>query len=404
MSNRPQNGIPSLEPVAGNGLIDRRALLGRGILFAGATGTGVPSLTSAAAEPLAIDPWSLYLGIAIPPYERPSKYENNVVRTLTNPNNEARGSAARTPHHLLNGTITPNGLHFVVARGGFPDIDPDKHRLLIHGLVKQPLIFTLDALRALSDGLAHRASSNAGATVRRSIPKSRSRPTCRPSMAWSPAPNGPASGSPLSSRKPASIPKAKWFIAEGADLPSMNRSIPLAKAMDDAMIALYQNGERINPSNGYPMRLLLPGYEGNMNVKWLHRIKLVEAPVMAINETKQYTDAIAERKGWQFFFPQEIKSFITHPSPGLTLKGPGFYEISGLAYSGNGPINKVEVSADGGKSWALAALDAPVLSKSFTRFRIPWNWNGQPASCKAARTDEAGNVQPTRAAARSGAR
>jgi sulfane dehydrogenase subunit SoxC len=168
--------------------------------------------------------------------------------------------------------------------------------------------------------------------------------------------------------------------------------------MDDAMIALYQNGERINPSNGYPMRLLLPGYEGNMNVKWLHRIKLVESPIMAINETKQYTELLPNGKAWQFFFPQEIKSFITRPSPGLTLKGPGFYEISGLAYSGNGPINKVEVSADGGKSWALAVLDAPVLSKSFTRFRIPWNWSGQPAILQSRATDEAGNVQPTRAA------
>ena len=145
-------------------------------------------------------------------------------------------------------------------------------------------------------------------------------------------------------------PKAKWFLAEGADAPSMNRSIPIAKALDDAMIALYQNGERINPSQGYPMRLLLPGYEGNMNVKWLHRIKLIEAPVMAINETMQYTMRIAGQKSWQFNFPQEVKSFITHPSPGLTLKGPGYYEISGLAYSGNGRIARVMVSADGGKS------------------------------------------------------
>ena len=145
-TKRPNRGSGDAPFVAANGLIDRRALLGRGILFAGAMGTGAgAALTSAAAEPLAIDPWSLSPGIAIPPYERPSKYENNVVRTLTNPNNEARGSAARTPHHLLNGTITPNGLHFVVARGGFPDIDPDKHRLLIHGLVKQPMVYTLDA-------------------------------------------------------------------------------------------------------------------------------------------------------------------------------------------------------------------------------------------------------------------
>ena len=134
----------------------------------------------------------------------------------------------------------------------------------------------------------------------------------------------------------------------------MNRSIPIAKALDDAMIALYQNGERIASAQGYPMRLLVPGYEGNMNVKWLHRIKLIEEPVMAINETLQYTYRVAGPKIWQFFFPMEVKSFVTHPSPGLTLKGPGFYEISGLAYSGNGRIEKVMVSADGGKSWAQA--------------------------------------------------
>jgi sulfane dehydrogenase subunit SoxC len=192
-------------------------------------------------------------------------------------------------------------------------------------------------------------------------------------------------------------PKAKWFLAEGADAPSMNRSIPLAKALDDAMIALYQNGERINPSQGYPMRLLLPGYEGNMNVKWLHRIKLIEAPVMAINETMQYTMRVAGPKSWQFYFPQEVKSFVTHPSPGHTLKGAGFYEISGLAYSGNGRISRVMVSADGGKSWAQAALQEPVLSKALTRFRMPWRWDGQPVVLQSRAWDEAGNVQPTRA-------
>jgi sulfane dehydrogenase subunit SoxC len=192
-------------------------------------------------------------------------------------------------------------------------------------------------------------------------------------------------------------PKAKWFLAEGSDLPTMNRSVPLAKALDDAIIALYQNGERLNPSQGYPMRLLLPGYEGNMSVKWLHRIKLVEEPVMAMNETMQYTMRVAGPKVWQFYFPQEVKSFVTHPSPGLTLKGPGYYEISGLAYSGNGRIAKVMVSADGGKSFAQAALDGPVLSKSLTRFRIPWRWNGQPAVLQSRAWDEAGNVQPTRA-------
>jgi sulfane dehydrogenase subunit SoxC len=144
------------------------------------------------------------------------------------------------------------------------------------------------------------------------------------------------------------------------------------------------------------MRLLLPGYEGNMNVKWLHRIKLIEAPVMAINETMQYTMRIAGQKSWQFYFPQEVKSFVTHPSPGHSLKGPGFYEISGLAYSGNGRISRVMVSADGGKSWAQAALQEPVLSKALTRFRVPWRWDGQPVVLQSRAWDEAGNTQPTR--------
>ena len=192
-------------------------------------------------------------------------------------------------------------------------------------------------------------------------------------------------------------PKAKWFIAEGADAPALSRSVPVKKAMDDAMIALYQNGERIMPGNGYPMRLLLPGYEGNMNIKFLRRIKLVDQPGMSYYETRSYTQLLPNGKSWQFNFLQEVKSFITHPSPGLGLKGPGLYEIAGIAYSGNGRISKVIVSADGGQSWAQAALQEPVLSKAFTRFRLPWKWNGGPAILQSRAWDESGDVQPTRA-------
>jgi sulfane dehydrogenase subunit SoxC len=135
-----------------------------------------------------------------------------------------------------------------------------------------------------------------------------------------------------------------------------------------------------------------PGYSR----KNARRIKLVESPVMAINETKQYTILRPDGKAWQFYFPLEVKSFITHPSPGLNMKGPGFYEISGISFSGNGRVSKVEVSADGGKSWGQAALQAPVLSKAFTRFRIPWNWDGGTAILQSRATDEAGNVQPSR--------
>jgi sulfane dehydrogenase subunit SoxC len=191
-------------------------------------------------------------------------------------------------------------------------------------------------------------------------------------------------------------PQAEWFVAESADSVSMHRSVPVRKAMDDAMIALYQNGERINPSQGYPMRLLLPGYEGNMNVKWLRRIKVVDGPIMAQNESVAYTILMENGKAWRFFYPQEVKSFITHPSPGLTMKEPGFYEISGLSWSGKGRIGKVEVSADGGKSWGLAALQEPVLAKAATRFRMAWQWDGGPAILQSRSTDETGYIQPNR--------
>jgi sulfane dehydrogenase subunit SoxC len=372
------------EIVAGNGLLDRRTLLGRGIIFAGAASAGVgTALTSAAAEPLAVDPWSLEPGAVIPAYGTPSKYEDKVVRTLTNPKGEPRTANARTPHHLLDGTITPAGLHFVVSRTGIPDIDPAKHRLAVHGLVKQPMVFTLDAL-ARYPKVSRISFVECGGNSAPLFSKN-------PVQADVQAIHGLLSCSEWTGVKLSTL------LAEGADGPSMNRSIPLAKALDDAMIALYQNGERIAPSNGYPMRLLVPGYEGNMNVKWLHRIKLVEAPVMAINETMQYTLLRPDGKAWQFYFPMEVKSFVTSPSPGLTLKGPGYYEVSGLAYSGNGRISKVAVSADGGKSWAEAALQGPVLSKALTRFRMPWRWDGQPVVLQSRAWDEAGNMQPTRA-------
>jgi sulfane dehydrogenase subunit SoxC len=192
-------------------------------------------------------------------------------------------------------------------------------------------------------------------------------------------------------------PTATWLVAEGADSLAVSRSVPIAKAMDDAMIALYQNGERLRPGNGYPMRLLLPGWEGNMNVKWLRRIKLVDMPAMSYYESRTYAPILPNGKAYQFYFLQEIKSFITHPSPGLSLSGQGVYEISGIAYSGNGRIAKVMVTADGGTSWAQAALQEPVHSKAFTRFRVPWRWDGAPAVLQSRAWDEAGNVQPTRA-------
>jgi sulfane dehydrogenase subunit SoxC len=192
-------------------------------------------------------------------------------------------------------------------------------------------------------------------------------------------------------------PKAKWLVAEGGDAQFLDRSIPVKKAYDDAMVAIYQNGERLMPGNGYPMRLLVPGYQGNMNVKFLRRLKAVDQPAYSYFETKNYSQILPGGKTWRFHFLMEVKSFITSPSFGLHLKEPGYYAISGVAYSGAGRIAKVMVSADGGKSWGEAALQGPVHDKAFTRFVMPWRWDGGPAVLQSRAWDEAGNVQPLRA-------
>jgi sulfane dehydrogenase subunit SoxC len=383
-----------LIPAAANGLIDRRAFLRGGAAVAAVTGYAL--VKPAGAEPLRDEPWSRAPGEKVAPYGLPSRFEKKVARTLSNPNGEPRTQHARTPHHLLNGTFTPNGLHFVISHAGNPDVDPDRHRLVIHGLVQRPLVFTLDALArypmvsrmTFIECGGNSATLFSREPVQGSVQALHGLASC---AEWT--------GVMLSTllEETGVDPKAKWIIAEGADAPALSRSVPLKKGLDDAMIALYQNGERLMPGNGYPMRLLLPGWEGNMNVKYLRRLKLVEEPAMSYYEARTYAPILPGGKAYRFFFVNEVKSFITHPSPGLALKAAGLYEISGIAYSGNGRISKVLVSADGGASWAQAALQAPVLSKAFTRFRALWRWDGGPAVLQSRAWDEAGNVQPTRA-------
>jgi len=193
-------------------------------------------------------------------------------------------------------------------------------------------------------------------------------------------------------------PRAQWVIAEGADSAAMSRSVPLWKCLDDAIIALYQNGEAIRPEQGFPMRLLLPGFQGNTNVKWLRRLKLTEGPVYARDETSRYSQLLVDGRTRVFPLEMKVKSVILKPSPGLTLQGPGLYEISGLAWSGLGRVRRVDISADGGLTWAQAALSAPVLPKALTRFRLPWQWDGAPLNLISRAVDEFDEVQPTHAA------
>src|SRR3984893_5907843 len=375
-------------------MLSRRVFL-EGAVVTGAAGAGV---SSASAEPLVVESWMKEPGAAFAPYGHPCRFEDKVGRAILSPPNPPLPGigTARTPLHLLDGMIMPSGLHFERSHSGIPDVDPDQHRLVIHGLVRRPLVFTLEALHrypmqsriAFIECAGNSGALNAPQAQPLGIAVTHGLLGC---SEWT--------GVRLSTLldEAGVEPEARWVIAEGADAAAMSRSVPLAKAMDDALICLYQNGEKVRPSNGYPVRLLLPGFEGNMNVKWLRRLKLVDAPVMTKDETSKYTILLKGDKAWQFVFPIEVKSFITHPSPGLTLKGPGFYEISGLAWSGNGRIRQVEVSADGGQSFAPAALQDPILPKALTRFRAAWQWNGGPAVLQSRATDDIGMVQPSRA-------
>ena len=189
---------------------------------------------------------------------------------------------------------------------------------------------------------------------------------------------------------------ATWLLAEGADAASMTRSVPMAKALDDALLVYAQNGERLRPEQGYPLRLLLPGFEGNSNVKWLRRLKLGTAPFETREETSKYTQRPPDGRAVQFDFVMEVKSVITRPSGGQLLAQPGFCEISGLAWSGRGRITRVEVTVDGGRHWQAAKLQEPVLEKCLTRFRLPWHWDGGPAVLQSRAFDQTGQAQPTR--------
>ena len=395
-----------LRPVAGNGLLHRRIFLKNTLCLATAVALTrasaaepVPTTTSPAAPPAPIDlaspPWLHKSGLPFTGYGKPSKYEARTLRNIGGNRDLAGNGVSWTPLEDLEGIITPSGLHFERHHNGVPEIDPALHRLVIHGQVRQPLMFTVENLlrypmKTHLTFIECGGNSNAGwhsEPIQRPLGSFHGLVSC---SEWT--------GVPLSILlDQAGIdPKASWVIAEGADAAVMNVSLPVSKLMDDAIVALYQNGERIRPENGYPMRLLVPGWEGVVNVKWLRRLQVTSEPVMARNETAKYTELLPSGKARMFTFVMDAKSVITSPSPGLKMQGPDIYEIRGLAWSGRGRITKVEVSADGGKSWAEAQLQEPVLTRCFTRFRAAWSWDGKPVVLKSRATDESGYVQPER--------
>lgn len=390
------SGTTREDAVAGNGLLNRRALLRGALLSAGVAAAGVGIAKADDNVGADAPEWMKTPGKPFSAYGVPSHWQDKVQRIFTIAPGRAGTGVSRTPLHLMEGTITPAGLHFERHHNGVPDIDPSRHKLFIHGMVKQPLAFSLETLmRYPMESRIHfvECAGNSGIYG-----------APQPAQVSAGEINGLLSCSEWTGVRLSTLlaeagvtKEAKWVIAEGADAAAMSRSIPLEKCMDDAMIAFYQNGEAIRPEQGFPMRLLLPGFEGNMNVKWLRRLNVTDMPVDARDETSHYTELMPDGKARQYMFPMGVKSAILKPSFGMTMKGPGLYEISGLAWSGAGRVSKVEVSADGGKSWAAAALTEPVLTKAVTRFRMPWKWDGSPATLLSRATDEKGGGQPTRA-------
>jgi sulfane dehydrogenase subunit SoxC len=376
--------------------VNRRRFLKQSIALAGAGVAASQVARSEAAAPGDIPASMRVPGAGMSEYGSPAKYERAVTRTLIRSQPGTTGSgASRTPLEALDGMLTPSGLHFERHHNGVPDIDPATHRVLIHGLVKRPLLFSIDALLRYPMVSRIHFLECAGNSQLMYQPTP---PSLTAGQAHGLVSCSEWTGVPLRLllEEAGADPAAQWLLAEGADAAAMSRSIPMAKAMDDAMLALFQNGERLRPENGYPVRLLLPGWEGNMNVKWLRRIKVTPTAVMTKDETSRYTDLQADGKSLMFTYPMEVKSLITRPSHGLTLTGPGVHEITGIAWSGNGTITRVEVSTDGGRAWTRAELAAPVLPRALTRFRLPWKWDGQPTVLKSRAVDDTGAVQPER--------
>jgi len=366
---------------------NRRRILGLGAALGGV-------LTACKSKPAAEQPEPSRLGKPLSAYGERSPFEK-AARLVSLGKNPEIG-ATRTPLQDSYGILTPASLHFERHHSGVPAIDPASHRLLLHGLVDRPLLLTMDDIHRLPSvsrihfiECAGNSGSEWGPKTAADVQRAHGLASC---SEWT--------GVPLSIllAEVGVKPEASWIIAEGADACRMQRSIPLKKAGDDVLLAFGQNGEAIRPEQGYPLRLVIPGFEGNTNVKWLRRIKVVDQPYMTKDETSKYTDLMADGTARQFTFAMEAKSVITFPSGGQKLAGAGLYEITGLAWSGRGRIDRVEVSTDGGETWQNARIDEPRLKMAFTRFRLPWKWDGQAAALQSRCTDETGYVQPTREA------
>ncbi|WP_106605978.1 sulfite dehydrogenase [Chitinophaga ginsengisoli] len=298
-------------------------------------------------------------------------------------------TSSQTPLQDLYGMITPSDLHFERHHAGVPAIDPNSYELMIHGMVDKPTVFSLADLKrfpSVSRICFIECSGNFRKPDKENI---------TPQDICGLTSQSEWTGVMLSTlfREVGIHPKATWFLAEGSDAAVMTRSIPVSKGWEDAMIVYAQNGEAIRPQQGYPARLLLPGWEGNTSVKWIRRIELSDGPFMTREETSKYTEPVKDGKIRQFSFTMDARSIITYPAYPAQLQ-KGWVEIRGLAWSGRGKVQKVEISTDAGKTWNAARLQEPVLDKAHTYFRYLWQWNGDTTAIMSRAIDETGYVQP----------
>jgi sulfane dehydrogenase subunit SoxC len=302
--------------------------------------------------------------------------------------------AANTPLQALSGTITPSDLHFQRHHAGIAVIDPARWELMVHGLVDRPTVFTLADLKRLPSTTRTCFVECAGnGRVAYRTPKRELTPQDTDGMSSNSEWTGVLASVLL--REVGVRSGAAWVLAEGGDASVLTRSIPLEKMQGDALVAYAQNGEPLRMANGYPVRLVLPGFEGNMQIKWLRRLEVNAAPSMARNETSKYTDPLPNGTARQFSFVMDAKSVITSPAHPERLAGAGWHQVTGLAWSGRGRITRVDVSADGGRTWTAATLQDPALPAAYTRFSHMWRWDGRPARLMSRATDETGAVQPT---------
>ncbi len=381
------------------GIVERRKFIKNALTLFGGLGvvaTAPVALSATSNLPPNVPSWSRSLGkpVLTNPYGKPSPFEKKVKRRTVEwltPDNIA--SVTFTPLQDLKGIITPNGLVFERYHGGMQTVDPYDYRLMIHGLVDRPVIFTLDDLKrfpSVSEIKFLECPANGGMEWR------------GPQMTGVQFTHGMLSCCEWTGVRLSTLlaevgvkPKGKWVLAEGADGSGLARSIPMEKALDDSIVVYAQNGEALRPEQGYPVRLINPGWEGNTCVKWLRRLEVGDQPWYLREETSKYTDLLPSGKAREFSFVQEGNSVITSPCPEKPWKNKGWYEVEGLAWSGRGLIKHVDISLDGGISWHKANLKGLVLPKALTRFSLMVKWEGQPLLLQSRSTDETGYVQPS---------